>query len=85
MVFTAFAFEDEIAEVFTKTEWKKCKQEYVLLDGRYLLFEGNLQDKTLFIFWKRAEKIEIGQSFEESIRGSRHVENLEIFWKNNTM
>ena len=45
MVFTAFAFEDEIAEVFTKTEWKKCKQEYVLLDGRCLLFEGYVQDK----------------------------------------
>ena len=74
MVFTAFAFEDEIAEDFTKTEWKKCKQEYVLLDGRYLL-----------IFRKRAEKIQIGQSFEESLRGSKHVKNLEIFWINNTM
>ena len=50
MVFTAFAFGDEIAEVFTKTEGKKCKQEYVLLDGRYLLFEGYLQDKTSVYF-----------------------------------
>ena len=52
MVFTAFAFEDEIADVFTKTEWKKCKQEYVLLDGRCLLFEGYVQDKTSVYFPK---------------------------------
>ena len=56
MVFKAFAFEDEIAEFFTKTERKKCKQEYVLLDGRYLLFEGYLQDKISAYFPKTCQE-----------------------------
>ena len=63
MVFTAFALEDEIAEVFTKTEWKKCKQEYVLLDGRYLLFEGYLQDKTSVHFPKTCRENSSGPKF----------------------
>ena len=52
MVFKAFAFEDGIAEILTKTEWKKCHQEYVLFDEGYLLFERYLQDKTSVYFPK---------------------------------
>ena len=46
---------------------------------------GICKTRQLFIFRKRAEKIQIGQSFEESLRGSKYVKNLEIFWINNTM
>ena len=35
-----------------------------------------------FIFWNRAEKY-IGQSFEEYLRGGKHVKKMEIYWMNN--
>ena len=49
----------EIAEFFTTTERKKCKNmQNILLDGCFLLFEEYLQDKRCVYILKpyRAEK-----------------------------
>ena len=50
----------------------------ILLDGFYLLFE---EYKTSVYIPKPCRKI--GQTFGESLRGDKHVMNLEIFWMNN--
>ena len=77
MAFTLF--KDEIAELLILTEFKKCNNtQNILLDEFYLHFEENLQEKTSVYIMCR----ETGQSFEESLRGSKHVKNLEIFWMN---
>ena len=49
----------------------------ILLGEMYLHFETNLQEKTSVYTLKPCR--EIGQSFEESLRGGKHVKNLEIF------
>ena len=53
----------------------------ILLDGCYLLFEEYLQRKISFYIVKPC--LEISQSFQKSLRGGKHVKNLEIFWMNN--
>ena len=64
----SWLFEDEIAELLTKTEWEKCKNmQNILLNGFYLLFEEYLQDETSVYILKACQ--EIGQSFEESLKG----------------
>ena len=57
MVFMAIP-EDEISEG-TKTERKKCmnSQNIVLLDGRYLLFEEYLQEKTVATLQKNRPNV----------------------------
>ena len=52
------ATEDEIAEG-TKTKRKKGKnsQNIVLLDGRYLLFEQYLQEKTVATLQKNTPNV----------------------------
>ena len=64
--------------------WRNVKTTYTqntLLDGYYLLFEVYLQDKTSVYILKPCR--EIGQSFEEGLRGGKRVKNWEIFWMNN--
>ena len=70
--------EDEIAGFLFKTEWKESKntQGILLLDGCYPLFENYLQEKTCVCILKQCRKI--GQSLEESLRGGKVVQKLEI-------
>ena len=75
-------FEDEIAEPLTWAEWKKCKNmQNTFLDWFYLLFVEYLRDITSVCILKPCR--EIGQSFEEGLRGGKRVKNWEIFWMNN--
>ena len=46
-----------------------------------ILFDEYLQDKTSVYILKACR--EIGQRFEKSLRGGKHVKNLEILWMNN--
>ena len=49
--------EDEISEG-TKTERKKCmNSQNILLDGRYLLFEEYLQEKTVATLQKNRPNV----------------------------
>ena len=69
--------EDEIAEFLPKTERKKCKNTQNIAD----VIEEYLQEKTSVYILRPCW--EIGQGFEESLRGGKLVKNLEIFWMNN--
>ena len=79
MAFTAIRRRNSWTSVLNWTEEiQECAN--ILLDGFYLLFEKYLQEKTSVYILKPCR--EIGQSFEKSLRGGKHVKNWQIFWIN---
>ena len=68
------AIKDEVAEFLSKSERGKSKNtQNILLDGWYLLFEEYLHGKNICLYPKLCR--EIGQSFEESLRGGTIIVN----------
>ena len=72
MEFTAI--KDEVAEFLTKPERKKSKNtQNIFRDGCYLLFDEYLHEQLSALYPKLCG--EIGQSFDESLRGGSIIVN----------
>ena len=76
-IFLYFELEQPIFLIRFSKKWLGCL--HILLDGRYLylLFEEYLQEKNRSVYILKLCR-EIGQSFEESIRGYKPVKYLDI-------
>ena len=77
-------FEDEIAELLTVTERKKCKiTQEILLIAQWMLSTFWLVSRGKKSVYILKPCLGIGQRFEESLRGGKLVKNFRVFLVNN--
>ena len=81
MAFTAILLRRNRSNFWLKLNGRNAQKHTAQWIFFYFLRSISVQDKTSVYIPKPFRKI--GQTFGESLRGDKHVMNLEIFWMNN--